>query len=393
MTVKDLCRKQSFAVPFEYEVCFTRHALDVQHALLADLMLRADDPRPLSAVVFVDSGVAEAHPNLVQKIEDYFAVRSGTLKLAAPVKIVPGGEQAKNDLRHVREALLLFEEAQLCRHAFVLAIGGGAVLDTVGFAAALYHRGLRLIRLPTTVLAQNDVGVGVKNAINYPAGKNTIGTFSPPWAVINDFDFLATLPDRHWIAGVSEAFKVAMIRDADFFGFLCQHASALRRREQTPMEHLIVRCAELHLEHIRTSGDPFEFGQARPLDFGHWAAHALEVMSDYTLSHGDAVAIGLALDSLYALKKGWLAQAEFDALCNGLRASGFRLWHSALAGRDEMGRLRLLQGLDAFRKHLGGRLYVTYPMGIGRRHEVSEVDIALVERCTLELEALDRKTC
>lgn len=385
--------KQSIAVPFHYDVWFTRGVWNTDCNLLADAVLRAEDPRPLMAVAFVDSGVASCHTELVSNIEKYFACRGGTLKLAASPYVIPGGERAKNDLRFVREALELFERAELCRHAFVLAIGGGAVLDAVGFAAALYHRGLRLIRFPTTVLAQNDVGVGVKNAINFPSGKNTIGTFAPPWAVINDFDFLSTLPDVHWIAGVSEAFKVAMIRDAGFFDFLCENARRFRRRETEPMERLIVRCAELHLEHIRTSGDPFEFGQARPLDFGHWAAHALEVITNYEVSHGEAVAIGLALDSLYAVKKQWLAAEDFQRLSAGLRDSGFRLWHPMLEQRDAAGQLLIAGGLDSFRRHLGGALYVTYPRGIGQRMEVTEVDMPLVERCVGKLREMEQTPC
>lgn len=393
MAMQSIHYTQSLSVGFEYDVWFARNVWDSRNPLLGQVLCRSDDPAPRSAMVFVDAGVAEAHPNLADHIESYFHRYRNELKLATPPQVVPGGETAKNELQHARKAISLFEEAELCRHAFIIVIGGGAVLDAVGFAAALYHRGLRLVRMPTTVLAQNDVGVGVKNAVNYPAGKNTLGTFWPPWAVINDFSFLTTLPSAHWIGGVAEAFKVAMIRDADFFEFLCKVASRLRQREIEPMERLIIRCAELHLEHIRTGGDPFELGRARPLDFGHWAAHALEVMSNYTVSHGEAVAIGLALDSRYAVQKDWLAERDFCALYRGLKDCGFRLWHPNLRVRDEQGRLALLGGLDAFRRHLGGRLYLTFPRGIGRRFEVSEMDLALIEKCIGDLRELDERPC
>lgn len=385
--------RQSLCIGFEYDVWFARNVWDSRNPLLGEVLCRSDDPAPRSVTVFVDAGVAEAHPDLTDHIASYFQRFGSDLRLAAPPQIVPGGEAVKNDLQHVRNAIRLFEELELCRHALVVAIGGGAVLDAVGFAAALYHRGLRLVRMPTTVLAQNDVGVGVKNAVNYPAGKNTLGTFWPPWAVINDFSFLTTLSDTHWIGGVAEAFKVAMIRDADFFRFLCEVAPRLRQREIEPMEKLIIRCAELHLEHIATSGDPFELGRTRPLDFGHWAAHALEVMSDYTVSHGEAVAIGLALDSRYAMRKGWLNERDFDALCRGLKDCGFQLWHPRLRMRDEKSRLALLDGLEAFRRHLGGRLYLTFPRGIGQRFEVSEMDLPLIERCVDDLRELDKRPC
>lgn len=393
MAMQPVHYRQSLSVGFEYDVWFARDVWDSHNSLLSEVLCRNDDPTPRLVTVFVDAGVAAAHPNLADHIERYFHHYRNELKLAAPPQVVPGGEAVKNDLQCVRNVIGLFEETELCRHAFVMAIGGGAVLDAVGFAAALYHRGLRLVRMPTTVLAQNDVGVGVKNAVNYPSGKNTLGTFWPPWAVINDFSFLNTLPDAHWIGGVAEAFKVAMICDAGFFAFLCDVASRLRRRELDPMEKLIIRCAELHLEHIRTGGDPFELGRARPLDFGHWAAHALEVMSDYTVSHGEAVAIGLVLDSRYALRKGWLAERDFCALYRGLKDCGFRLWHPNLRACDKQGRPALLAGLDAFRRHLGGRLYLTFPRGIGQRFEVSEVDLALIEKCIGDLRELDERPC
>ena len=252
------------------------------------------------------------------------------------------------------------------------------MLDAIGFATALFHRGLRLIRVPTTVLAQNDVGVGVKNAMNFGGGKNLVGTFSPPFAVLNDVGFLRTLSDRDWIAGIAEAFKVAIIRDAAFFRFLCRNARNLRARNAPTMERLIRRCAELHLEHIATSGDPFEFGRARPLDFGHWSAHKLESMSGYRVGHGEAVAIGLALDSRYAMRKGWLAEQEFRAIVTGLADSGFRLWHPLLERTAKNRTLEILNGLKDFQEHLGGELFITFPKGIGRKFEVQEVDAARV---------------
>jgi 3-dehydroquinate synthase len=236
------------------------------------------------------------------------------------------------------------------------------------------------------VLAQNDAGVGVKNAINLHGGKNTIGTFAPPFAVVNDYDFLDTLPARDWTAGISEAFKVAVIKDAAFFRDLCVLAPRLRARDRAAMEELVRRCALLHLQHIATSGDPFELGAARPLDFGHWSAHKLEGMTGYAVAHGEAVAIGLALDAGYARRMGWLSDAEADALLRGLSESGYTLWHPALNRRLGDGRLEILGGLDDFREHLGGELCVTMPRGIGAKFEVHEMDPALVEASLRDLE-------
>ena len=163
---------------------------------------------------------------------------------------------------------------------------------------------------PTTTLSQADSGVGVKNGLNAFGQKNFIGTFTPPFAVINDFNLLATLAPRDKRSGYVEAVKVACIRDANFFDELERDAGQLAAFEPAAMKQLIRRCAELHLDHIATSGDPFEAGSARPLDFGHWAAHKLEQLSDFHICHGEAVAIGIALDVIYS-RDSRLAGREF----------------------------------------------------------------------------------
>src|SRR6185312_16684743 len=157
---------------------------------------------------------------------------------------------------------------------------------------------------PTTVLAQNDAGIGVKNGINAFGAKNMLGTFAAPFAVINDGRFLATLGERDRIAGMAEAVKVALVRDAKFFAWLRAAAPRLAAFDRDAVAQSIRRCAELHLAHIATGGDPFELGNARPLDFGHWAAHKLEVMTDHALRHGEAVALGMALDARYSVEAG-----------------------------------------------------------------------------------------
>ncbi|MEO6788904.1 MAG: 3-dehydroquinate synthase, partial [Chthoniobacteraceae bacterium] len=250
-----------------------------------------------------------------------------------------------------------------------------------GLAAALVHRGLRQVRVPTTVLGQNDAGVGVKNGVNFMGGKNAVGTFAPPFAVLNDLDFLVTLPQRDWLCGVAEAWKVAIIRDREFFDWLTANAEKFPARDIAAMEQLVYRCAEEHLEHIRTNGDPFEYGRARPLDFGHWSAHKLELMSGFGISHGEAVAFGVLLDSSYAKEKGWISGAEFAVIERGLRLSGFPLQHDEAFKRDASGQLEIFAGLRDFREHLGGELCVTFPKGIGARFEMNEIDLPLMERC------------
>jgi 3-dehydroquinate synthase len=294
----------------------------------------------------------------------------------------------KNEFRSIEKLAADMLRAHLSRRSCVVVAGGGAVLDAVGFAASLVHRGLRLIRLPTTVLSQSDGGVGVKNGINFSGQKNALGVFSPPSAVVNDFDFLKSLDDRHWHEGIAEAFKVSIIRDRGFFEFLARNATKLHKRDVEAMEHLVFRCAELHLDHIRSSGDPFEFGHARPLDFGHWSAHKLETMSNFSVSHGEAVAIGVLLDSLYAVSKGWLTRTEFNAIHAGFAQSGLPLWLDALDTSNEAGHLMVFEGIAEFQEHLGGKLCVTFPKGIGNCHEMHEIDLAAMADAVKELKLL-----
>jgi 3-dehydroquinate synthase len=259
------------------------------------------------------------------------------------------------------------------------------LLDVAGFAAATAHRGIRHVRIPTTTLSQADSGVGVKNGLNAFGQKNFIGAFAPPYAVINDFQLLATLPPREKRSGYVEAVKVACIRDAEFFNVLERDAPLLAAFAPEPMKYLIRRCAELHLEHIATGGDPFETGSARPLDFGHWAAHKLEQLSRFTISHGEAVAIGLALDVVYSRLTGLLEAEEAERILTLLENLGFKLFADELLNADAVGLPAILAGLEEFREHLGGELTVTLLRGIGRSLEVHEMNAQAISSAVAEL--------
>jgi 3-dehydroquinate synthase len=260
----------------------------------------------------------------------------------------------------------------------------------VGLAASTAHRGVRHVRIPSTTLSQDDSGVGVKNGINAFGKKNFIGTFCPPFAVINDFALLATLSPRDKRAGYIEAVKVALIRDAEFYEALEADAFKLREFEPQAMKRLIFRSAELHLNHIATSGDAFEFGSARPLDFGHWAAHKLEQLSEYRIRHGEAVAVGIALDVIYSRRKGFLDDASAERILRLIELLGFDLFASELTHEDADGSLIVLNGLEEFREHLGGELTITLLRGIGQGFEVHEMDREVVEQSIHELESRQR---
>jgi 3-dehydroquinate synthase len=269
----------------------------------------------------------------------------------------------------------------------VIAIGGGAMLDLVGYVAATVHRGIRHIRVPTTVLSQNDSGVGVKNGVNAFGQKNMLGVFAPPFAVLNDSAFLDRLDERDKRAGIAEAVKVALIRDGAFFRWLERSVADLRAFRPAAVDYLIRRCAELHMAQIASGGDPFERGSARPLDFGHWSAHKLELMTGHALRHGEAVAIGIALDARYSVLSGLLPEGDDSRVCRLLGAVGLPLFHPTLKTADPSGGYRLIGGLREFREHLGGELTITLLAGLGQGVEVHAMDEKLILQAIDWLEA------
>jgi len=383
---------QRFAVAFDYPVIFTRDVFEPTNLALVQALGRLREKRRQRVMFFVDQGilgrVSKPGRNALSQITRYCAIHTEKMELVSPPQVVPGGEALKNSFNRALVMVRDLLAQHLDRQSFVIVIGGGAVLDVVGFAASLVHRGLRVVRLPTTVLAQCDSGVGVKTAVNFGTAKNQVGTFAPPFAVINDFDWLASLPDRDWRGGIAEAFKVALIQDAVFFRWLCCHAAKLRARQMALMQRLIFRCAALHLDHICNGGDPFEMGHARPLDFGHWSAHRLEVLSHYRIGHGQAVAAGIALDASYAVCLGWLAPQDFHALVCGLQQAGLPVWYPEMAQCNRYGQTMIFQGLEEFREHLGGALTLTVPRGAGQRAEIHGVDFTVMKNCLADLQAL-----
>ena len=370
--------EHGFSVPFRFPVLFTRAAWDPANPALAATIGRLEPARRHRVLVVVDEQVLRVAPSLAEAIPAYFAAHADCLQLVAAPVVVAGGEVVKNDLVHPLRILQCINDHGLDRQSCIVVMGGGAVLDMVSFAAAIAHRGVRIVRLPTTVLSQADSGIAVKNSVNLFGKKNFIGTFVPPFGVINDTAVLKTLPHREAIAGVSEAVKVALLKSRDFFTYLEAHAGALAAADPEVLSIVVQRSAEFHLAHICGNGDPFELGSARPLDFGHWAAHKLESMTSHRLRHGEAVAIGMALDLVYASSQGMLDRVTLERICNLLGAIGFRLWDEALEERGGDGQHVVLAGLREFREHLGGDLHITLVTGIGTSVEVTEMDDAAV---------------
>jgi len=374
---------QKFEVPFTYKVFFTKHLFSSENSTFVDFFNKKAGRTKVFFVI--DKGVADLHKYLIEDIESYFTLHEEQLQLLGTPLIVAGGETSKNENKYLEAILKATNDFHIDRHSYIVAIGGGAVLDMAGFAAAIAHRGIRHIRIPTTVLSQNDSGIGVKNGINAFGKKNYLGAFVPPVAVFNDTHFLTTLDNRDWRAGISEAIKVALIKDAPFFEEVEQDAQLLAERKMPPMEKLIFKCAKLHMEHI-AGGDPFELGSSRPLDFGHWAAHKMEQLSNYELRHGEAVAIGIALDVTYSYYKGLISLKDLERVVKLFKDLGFKLHHPVLSERNQEGILKIIAGLYEFREHLGGQLTIMLIEQIGKGIEVHEMDNDIIEKSVNYLE-------
>ena len=377
--------ERQIEVSYRHQILFTKGLFESGNDMFCDTLVDGQPDRAHKVLIVMDEALCRAQPDLIEQIKTYCSQRKDRLHLVCEPMQFEGGERTKNSYFHVSEIQSKIEIHHIDRHSYVVGIGGGALLDMVGLASSTAHRGVRHVRIPTTTLSQADSGVGVKNGINAFGKKNFIGAFTPPFAVINDFDLLASLSDRDKRNGYVEAVKVALIRDLEFYEWIEREAGSLAAFAPKAMEHLIYRCAELHVNHIATSGDPFEFGSARPLDFGHWAAHKLEQLSEYRIRHGEAVAVGIALDVVYGRRMGYMSAAEMDRILNLLERLGFELFANELLHEDESGTLQIINGLEEFREHLGGELTITLLKELGQGFEVHEMNLPLVIESIHEL--------
>ena len=376
-----LMSRYDFQIPvtFKHRIVFTRDAFAPGNPALAEILNEGGGRR---AMVFVEEAVAASWPSLEKAVVAYFEALDLDFR---GILVFPGGEAVKADDRLVRQVWATIDTAHLDRHSYVVAIGGGAFLDAVGYAAATAHRGMRLVRLPTTTLSQDDSGVGVKCAINAFGKKNWVGAFAVPYAVINDVSFLHSQDEATRRGGLIEAVKVALVRDRGFFEWIEANLSALAVLEPEILERCVEKSALLHAQHIAMGGDAFETGSSRPLDFGHWAAHKLEALTSYQLSHAPAVVVGVALDTWYSARVGLLDTALADQVLRVLEGLGLQIYHPALDWLNDSGRRRVLDGLVEFREHLGGELTVLLLQDLGLGVDVHQFDEDLLGECIHEL--------
>ncbi len=389
------CIDKSFSVPFRHRVWFCDDVFDGSETGCVSSILKecfADfdsdatpDTDPAKVQIWIDDQIADANPQWVDSLQQAIGAM-GHLRLVGPAERIVGGEECKIDEAISEQILERINDDGLDRRSYIVAVGGGAVLDAVGFAAAIAHRGIRLVRFPSTTLSQGDSGVGVKNAVNSFGKKNWKGTFSVPWGVVNDYALLRSLPDGDFVSGFSEAVKVSLLKSTEGFVSISESAAAIAAREEAVCRAVIEQSAELHLLHITEGGDPFELLEARPLDFGHWSAHKLEAVSGYSVCHGRAVSIGLAIDVLYSVRRTGFQLTDAARVIECLLQLGLPVWNELLDSNQS----EILGGLEEFRQHLGGRLTVTMLADVGHPVNVHQIDHEIVSEAIEVLGNLHR---
>jgi 3-dehydroquinate synthase len=317
--------------------------------LLGDRSLLAEHAGAGRLLVVTDDVVG---PLWMPRLEQGLAGRS------FEVCVLPGGE-AQKTLGNVAVIIDAMVAARLNRDGMVLALGGGVIGDVAGFAAASYQRGIAIAQLPTTLLAQVDSSVGGKTGVNHPGGKNLIGAFHQPSAVLADTDTLSTLPDRQLRAGLTEIVKAALVADAAFFAWLEQSLPRLLARDSAALAEAILRACAIKAAIV--AEDEREHGRRALLNLGHTFGHAIETGAGYgAVLHGEAVAAGLVLAAEFSARLGRLPGADARRLRELLAAAGLPV------DPPRLGAARMLELMAMDKKVKAGAIRLVLLDGIGR---------------------------
>jgi len=314
-----------------------------------------------------DSAVAPLYLDRV-----HHALHAARPELIIGKHIIPAGEASKT-LHYFSEVISALANLGASRDACVLALGGGVVGDLAGFAAACWMRGIDCIQLPTSLLAMVDSSVGGKTAVDIVQGKNLVGAFHPPCAVIADTTTLSSLPPRQLRAGLAEVIKYGAIRDRDFLQWLHSEHTALLAGDPAALAKAIARSCQHKAEIVKR--DPLEKGERALLNFGHTFAHAIETAQGYgaahdqALNHGEAVAVGMVLAAQLSAQLGLASSADTDTLCEVLTAFGLP---TRIPSGLEANTLLAHMRLD--KKNLAGRLRLILWNGIGQAFIAPDID-------------------
>lgn len=352
-----------------YKVSIVPGLFETGNPCLADLVGNGKN------LYVIDRGIGTSRINQIKR---YVTAN----RKEAFFSIMDGGEKVKDGLATVMK---LLEEAEGCgldRKGMMVLIGGGALLDMAGFAASIFRHGVRHIRIPTTLLAQVEAGIGTKNGVNMQKQKNFIGTCQVPQEVLLDPGFLPTLDSRHLAAGIADIIKVALMRNRALFDLVGEHYRQILERKFMENPAVLSILWQTVLEHVdEINRDPYEREAGKPLDFGQEWGHQLEVLSRHYLNHGEAVSIGMAIDSVISFTRGQLAQEDLESILSLLRNAGLPIHHPLATANA------LWPGLENFRRHHGGRLTVTLLNGIGATSQTGEIGYHELEeavRCVRE---------
>jgi len=273
--------------------------------------------------------------------------------------VIPDGEQHKN-LQSFEMVISKLLEMSAGRDTTLIALGGGVVGDLTGFVAASFQRGMPFIQIPTTLLSQVDSSVGGKTAVNHPLGKNMIGAFYQPKAVLIDTNSLSSLPKREFSAGMAEVIKYGVIYDPDFFVWLEQNQSAIKQQNLAALQYMIARCCEIKAEIVAI--DERESGLRAILNLGHTFGHAIEAEKGYgNWLHGEAVSAGIVLASAVATKMNWLEASEFSRIESLLQA-----FDLPTVAPNDMAYDDYIRHMRHDKKVQAGQLFFVIPKGIGK---------------------------
>ena len=253
----------------------------------------------------------------------------------------------------------------------ILALGGGVIGDLAGFVAATYMRGVPLVQLPTTLLAQVDSSIGGKVAVNHGQLKNKIGSFYQPRLVISDTATLKTLPANEFANGMAEVIKSAVIRDSEFFSFLELNISNIKGLDDTTLEEVVFRSAGIKADVV--AQDELDMGLRNILNFGHTVGHAIETVSDFKIEHGSAVAIGMVMETRIAQKLGFIKGDELIRLKNVVAGAGLP------TQMPDLDTEKIVQAIKHDKKITAGKVKFVLPKAIGDVFVTDEVSLSLVE--------------
>ena len=373
-----------FDLPCEYSVKFTRDIFGDGNGLLAET-LGADGKNEPQVLLAADRAVVEKTPGLGLKIGKYFKDRG--IKLAAKPYVVNGGEINKtNGMTTVRQITEVLADSGIGRDGFLIVIGGGAMIDAAGYAAATFNRGTRIVRVPTTLLMQCAGACLPSAGTNILNRKDASSVFTVPFASIVDFDFLKTLSAGQRGEGAAEAVKIAAAADAKFLAWIGENAQGISEGDDAALEELVRRSAALHVQALAKGKGATLRDAVRILESGLWSAHRIEALGRFRIPHGAALATGLCIDAAYSVAKGLVPEEDADLVGETLAKCG------ALNGIERIAPILertddILRGIEEFRQHTGG--LPLFPGPLGKAVPVESVDMERMKTIIQDL----RKTC